>query len=314
VTAPLDLNESRRVHQRISPPLTKTGQGPCCHVELRFTRAEACRRAGLDLNHLLDGPDVSWLLDSQARIAPIDRKKLDRAIERKARRCLPSTQRRHPKITVGKLKTKIRTRAADGNGGEDCPHTRGVGLDAGIISVVILARAQMLIALARNLRRASEHAPVARLAISPSGGRRRYLISRAEGTDRRRRSDCNFMNGGVTVDTLFRPHRIRVRIEEPSFGQAFPQRRRCCERTQAAFLTVSEAAALLRISTVTSSRWRIAGQRPGFRKRGRRVMHAREELMGCSKTERCQSAFAANPQKSGANPSTHTHSSGGRSG
>ena len=45
-------------------------------------------RAGLDLNNLLDGPDVLRLLKSQARIAPIDPKKLDRAIERKARRCL----------------------------------------------------------------------------------------------------------------------------------------------------------------------------------------------------------------------------------
>jgi hypothetical protein len=88
---------------------SKTGGGPCCHVELRFTRAEACRRAGLDLNHLLDGPDVSRLLNSQARIAPIDPTKLDRAIERKARRCLPGTQRRHPKITLGELKTKIWT-------------------------------------------------------------------------------------------------------------------------------------------------------------------------------------------------------------
>jgi hypothetical protein len=88
---------------------SKTGEGPCCHVEMRFTGAAACRSAGLDLNRLLDGPDVFRLLDSQARIAPIDRKKLDRAIERKARRCLPRTQRRHPKITVGELKTKIRT-------------------------------------------------------------------------------------------------------------------------------------------------------------------------------------------------------------
>jgi hypothetical protein len=50
---------------------SKTGEGPCCHVELRFTRAAACRRAGLDLNDLLDGPNVSRLLNSQARIAPI---------------------------------------------------------------------------------------------------------------------------------------------------------------------------------------------------------------------------------------------------
>ena len=87
----------------------KTGEGPCCHLEMRFTRAAACRRAGLDLHHLLHGPDVSQLLNGQARIAPIDQKRLDSAIERKARRFLPRTQRRHPKITVGELKTKITT-------------------------------------------------------------------------------------------------------------------------------------------------------------------------------------------------------------
>jgi hypothetical protein len=75
---------------------------------MRFTSAAACRRAGLDLNHLIDGPDVPRLLNGQARIAPIDRKKLDNAIERKARRCLRGTQRRRPKITVGELKAKIR--------------------------------------------------------------------------------------------------------------------------------------------------------------------------------------------------------------
>lgn len=74
---------------------------------MRFTGADACRRAGLDLNHLLEGPDVLGLLNSQARIAPIDPTKLDRAIERKARGCLRGTQRRHPEIMVGELKTKI---------------------------------------------------------------------------------------------------------------------------------------------------------------------------------------------------------------
>ena len=88
---------------------SKTGGGPCCHVEMRFTSADACRRAGLDLNNLLDGPDVLRLLESQARIAPIDPKKLDRAIERKARRCLGGTQRRYgSKITADVLTTKIR--------------------------------------------------------------------------------------------------------------------------------------------------------------------------------------------------------------
>ena len=87
---------------------SKTGNGSCCHVEMRFNTAAACRRAGLDLNHLLHGLDVLPLLDGQARIAPIDPKKLDRAIERKARRLLRGTQRRYGgKITVDVLKAKI---------------------------------------------------------------------------------------------------------------------------------------------------------------------------------------------------------------
>ena len=88
---------------------SKTGGEPCCHAEMRFTSADACRRAGLDLNNLLEGPDVLGLLNSQARIAPIDPTKFDRAIERKARGCLRGTQRRYgSKITVDELKTKIR--------------------------------------------------------------------------------------------------------------------------------------------------------------------------------------------------------------
>ena len=85
---------------------SKTGEGPCCHVEMRFTGADACRRAGLDLNHLLEGPDVLGLLNSQARIAPIDPTKLDRAIARKARRCLRGTQRRHAQDHGWRTKNK----------------------------------------------------------------------------------------------------------------------------------------------------------------------------------------------------------------
>ena len=45
------------------------------------------------------------------------------------------------------------------------------------------------------------------------------------------------------------------------------------------FLTPREAAELLRLSAVTLARWRIEGQGPAFRKFGRRVVYAREELM-----------------------------------
>jgi hypothetical protein len=62
---------------------SKTGEGPCCHVEMRFTSADACERAGLDLNNLLDGLDVLGLLNSQARIAPIDPKNLTAQLREK---------------------------------------------------------------------------------------------------------------------------------------------------------------------------------------------------------------------------------------
>ena len=91
------------------PRILKPAGHPAAMSRCDLPSADACRRAGLDLNNLLDGPDVLGLLNSQARIAPIDPKKLDRAIERKARRCLPGTQRRYgSKITVDELKTKIR--------------------------------------------------------------------------------------------------------------------------------------------------------------------------------------------------------------
>jgi hypothetical protein len=50
---------------------------------MRFTSADACERAGLDLNNLLDGLDVLGLLNSQARIAPIDPKNLTAQLREK---------------------------------------------------------------------------------------------------------------------------------------------------------------------------------------------------------------------------------------
>jgi len=47
----------------------------------------------------------------------------------------------------------------------------------------------------------------------------------------------------------------------------------------AVFLTVREAAALLRLSEITLCRWRIAGNGPPFRKFGRRVLYATSDLI-----------------------------------
>jgi hypothetical protein len=62
--------------------VSKTGLGPCSHLEFRFTGASACKRVGLgDLASLIAGVDVMALLMRQAKIGFIDPNRLDRALE-----------------------------------------------------------------------------------------------------------------------------------------------------------------------------------------------------------------------------------------
>jgi excisionase family DNA binding protein len=68
--------------------------------------------------------------------------------------------------------------------------------------------------------------------------------------------------------------RVRMGLEESSAAANL-----LGPNAQATFLTVAEAAALLRVSTVTLCRWRIQGQGPAHCKFGRRVVYSREELM-----------------------------------
>jgi len=49
--------------------------------------------------------------------------------------------------------------------------------------------------------------------------------------------------------------------------------------THAVFLTTSEAGSFLRISPITLGRWRIEGYGPPYRKFGRRVVYARDDLL-----------------------------------
>jgi len=60
-------------------------------------------------------------------------------------------------------------------------------------------------------------------------------------------------------------------------------------RASSVFLTVTEAAGLLRVSPVTLGRWRIEGHGPAFRKFGRRVVYAREDLDAWAVSQRRQS-------------------------
>ena len=89
---------------------SKTGLGPCAHFELRFTGAEACNRAGVgDLNSIMRGVDAMTLLQRQVWIAFIDRKRLNRAIEKMARKTVLKRQRRRgwPSVTVNDVRTKL---------------------------------------------------------------------------------------------------------------------------------------------------------------------------------------------------------------
>jgi hypothetical protein len=87
---------------------SKSGFGACSHFEMRFTGAAACKRAGFeDLSSLIRGINAMALLKHQARIALIDEKRLDRALERLARKKLRNTQRRRPAITVSEIKQQL---------------------------------------------------------------------------------------------------------------------------------------------------------------------------------------------------------------
>jgi hypothetical protein len=86
---------------------SRTDIGPCTHFEMRFTSAEACARAGLgDLRQIADGVDAMSLLDHQARITPIDAKRLDRALENIARHALRNGQQADK--TVSDIKERLR--------------------------------------------------------------------------------------------------------------------------------------------------------------------------------------------------------------
>jgi excisionase family DNA binding protein len=56
--------------------------------------------------------------------------------------------------------------------------------------------------------------------------------------------------------------------------------------TPTVFLTVTEAAALLRLSEITLGRWRIEGKGPPFRKFGRRVLYATSDLIAWGEAQK----------------------------
>ena len=87
---------------------SKTGHGPCCHVELRFVGAQACKRAGkrIGLNNfdvLITGVDAFALLNHEARLVLVDPRAVNSRIERFAR----ISKRRYAKTTVTDLRERL---------------------------------------------------------------------------------------------------------------------------------------------------------------------------------------------------------------
>ena len=87
---------------------SKTGSDHCCHLELKFTGADACRRAGLSsLRQLSSGIDAFSILARNSKVSTVDAGRLDRAIERAARQFLPNTKRHYPVIAVKGARTEL---------------------------------------------------------------------------------------------------------------------------------------------------------------------------------------------------------------
>jgi len=109
----IDPKSSRNIALYCDKP-SKTGRGPCCHLEFRFTGTEACRRAGLANLQALESGEIDpfSILNRHAKIAPVDGARLDRAIQDIARKMLPKTNRRHhgakTALTNAVLEVKIR--------------------------------------------------------------------------------------------------------------------------------------------------------------------------------------------------------------
>lgn len=78
---------------------SKINGQPCCHLEFRFTGAQACKRAGLgDLDRLQLGVDVVELLQRQAAVMTMTRERFDRTTMRLAREYFSRTRLCHPAI------------------------------------------------------------------------------------------------------------------------------------------------------------------------------------------------------------------------
>lgn len=86
---------------------SRTGDGSCAHLEFRFMRAKACRRAGIgELRQLVQGIDTMELLNRQARLVKIGAQSFHRKAERLAMQ-LKQKGRRYDDDTMDELVKKM---------------------------------------------------------------------------------------------------------------------------------------------------------------------------------------------------------------
>ncbi|RWK65093.1 hypothetical protein [Mesorhizobium sp.] len=73
---------------------SKTGLGPCAHLELRFFSVGTCRRLGLNkMRHLASGINAMTLLEEQTRLAFMDDAGFGRFVESRARELKKTNKR-----------------------------------------------------------------------------------------------------------------------------------------------------------------------------------------------------------------------------
>ena len=104
---------------------SKTGMGPCAHVELRFSTAAACRRVGIsEPRDLLRDIEVARLLQRQTRLARVDARRFDRLIEQIARKRIRLRTERRRRTSEARLSKRIwdQFNTVDGQ----CRKTRGL--------------------------------------------------------------------------------------------------------------------------------------------------------------------------------------------
>jgi hypothetical protein len=78
---------------------------------------------------------------------------------------------------------------------------------------------------------------------------------------------------------------------------------------QSVFMTVIEAATVLRISPVTLSRWRVQGSGPAYHKLGRRIVYSRADVIAWAESRRRLSTSEPDPGAAANHEKAQSHES-----